>query len=138
MQKTWLPVVRAQISLHKKQNHEAIQLLEVVTPFEKGQLTENQSDSCMIPASLRGKANLNLPKGKEALVEFQKIEANPGIIGSCWSGPLAKLGERRAEAEMGLIGAAKGDYEKFLILWKDADPGIPILKQAKSEAAKLH
>jgi hypothetical protein len=138
MQKAWLPVVRAQLALHKKQNAEAIELLEVVAPYEKGQLTGNLSDSCMIPVYLRAEANLNSQKGSAALTEFQKIEANPGIIGNCWSGPLAKLGEARARASSGASGEAKAAYQQFFLLWKDADPGIPVLKQAKLEAGKLH
>lgn len=138
MQKAWLPVVRAQLALRKKQNDEALQQLGIVAPYEKGQLTGNLSDSCMIPVYLRAEAQLNSQKGAAALAEFQKIEANPGIIGNCWSGPLAKLGEARAQAATGSSAAAKDAYEKFFALWKEADPSIPILKQAKLEAAKLH
>lgn len=78
MQKAWLPVVKAQLALQKGQNADAVQALEVVEPYEKGQLTGNLSDSCMIPAYLRGEAQLNAHKGREAKVEFQKIPANPG------------------------------------------------------------
>jgi tetratricopeptide (TPR) repeat protein len=138
MQKAWLPVVRAQMALHKKQNAEAIEQLEVVAPYEKGQLTGNLSDSCMIPVYLRAEAELNIQKAGAALAEFQKIETSPGIIGSCWSGPLARLGEARARAANGSTAEARGAYEKFFVLWKDADPNIPVLKQAKLEAAKLH
>jgi tetratricopeptide (TPR) repeat protein len=138
MQKAWLPVVQAQSALHKKQNAEAIKLLEGVTPYEKGQLTGNVSDSCMLPAYLRGEAYLKMPSGSEALREYQKIDSSPGIIVNCWSGPLAKLGIARSQAIMGSTPAAKSSYHKFLALWKDADSDIPILKEAKAEAAKLH
>jgi len=138
MQKAWLPVVQAQTALHKKQNAQAITLLESVIPYEKGQLTGNLSDSCMIPAYLRGEAYLHTPSGSEALREYQKIDDSPGIIGNCWSGPLAKLGIARSQAAMGSTSAAKSSYQKFLTLWKDADADIPILKEAKSEAAELH
>jgi len=138
MQKAWLPVVQAQSALHKKQNAQAIALLEGVIPYEKGQLTGNLSDSCMIPAYLRGEAYLKTPSGSEALREYQKIESSPGIIGNCWSGPLAKLGIARAQAIMGSTSAAKSAYQKFLALWKDADSDTPILKEAKAESAKLH
>ena len=138
MQKAWLPVVQAQSALHKKQNAEAIKLLEGVTPYEKGQLTGIVSDSCMLPAYLRGEAYLKMPSGSEALREYQKIDSSPGIIVNCWSGPLAKLGIARSQAIMGSTPAAKSSYHKFLALWKDADSDIPILKEAKAEAAKLH
>ena len=60
IQKAWLPVVRAQTAMYQKKNSEAVQLLEVVAPYEMGQLTGNLSDSCMIPAYLRGEAFLGL------------------------------------------------------------------------------
>ncbi len=138
IQKAWLPVVRAQLAIRKKQNSSAVEFLEIVAPYEKGQLTGNLSDSCMIPAYLRGEAFLGLQKSREALVEFHKIQSYPGITGSCWSGPLSKLGAARAAAQAGSISEAKLNYQKFLELWKDADAGIPVYKEAKAEAAKLH
>jgi hypothetical protein len=92
----------------------------------------------MIPAYLRGEAFLGLQQGPHALGEFQKIEHNPGITGNCWSGPTAKLGEARAEAQSGFTAEAKAAYLKFFEVWKNADPDIPLLKQARAEAAKLH
>ncbi len=137
IQKAWLPVVRAQLAIRKKQYQAAVQLLEVVAPYEKGQLTGNLSDSCMIAAYLRGEAFMGLRKDREALGEFHKIQSYPGITGSCWSGPLAKLGAARAAALAGSPAEAKLNYQKFLQLWKDADSTLPLLKAAKSESAKL-
>jgi eukaryotic-like serine/threonine-protein kinase len=138
IQKAWLPVVRAQLAIRKKRHAEALQLLEIVAPYEKGQLTGNLSDSCMIPAYLRGEAFLGLQRSREALGEFHKIQSFPGITGSCWSGPLAKLGAARAAAQAGSTSEAKINYQKFLDLWKDADSSVPLLKDAKAEVSKLH
>ncbi len=138
IQKAWLPVVRAQTAIYQKKVAEAVQLLDVVTPYEKGQLTGNLSDSCMIPAYLRGEAFLGLQQGIRALREFQKIEQNPGIVGNCWSGALSKLGEARAKAQSGSSAEAKAAYLRFFDVWKNADPDIPVLKQARAEATKLH
>jgi tetratricopeptide (TPR) repeat protein len=138
IQKAWLPVVRAQIAMRKHQEAEAIHQLEIVLPYEKGQLTGNLSDSCMIPAYLRGEAQLSLQRGRQAAAEFQKIEANPGVIGNCWSGSLAKLEKARAQAAAGSRIDAKISYQQFFALWKEADSDIPILKLAKAEALKLH
>ena len=138
MQKAWLPVVRAQIAMQKHKEAEAIQQLEIVMPYEKGQLIGNLSNSCMIPAYLRGEAELSVRKARQAAMEFQKMEVNPGVIGNCWSGPLGKLEKARAQAAGGSLSEAKISYQQFFALWKDADPDIPILKQAKAEAAKLH
>lgn len=138
IQKAWLPVVHAQMDLRKKHYAEVVAGLESVTPYEKGQLTGNLSDSCMIPAYLRGEAELGARKGAAALVEFQKFSANAGVVGSCWSAPLAKLGEARARALTGPSASAKESYARFFQLWKEADADIPVLKQAKAEASRLH
>ncbi|HXX99541.1 MAG TPA: tetratricopeptide repeat protein [Candidatus Limnocylindrales bacterium] len=137
IQKAWLPVVRAQVAMHKRKDAEAIEQLESVLPYEKGQLTGNLSDSCMIPAYLRGEAELRTQRARQAALEFQKIEVNPGVIGNCWSGALAKLGKARSQAAAGSPAEARVSYQQFLSLWKNADPELPLLKQAKAEAAKL-
>jgi len=138
IQKAWLPVVQAQIKLRKKQYADALNSLEGVTPYEKGQLTGNLSDSCMIPAFLRGEAQLGAGNASQARAEFQKFSTDAGIVGSCWSAPLAKLGAARAEALSGSASQAKAAYAKFLKLWVGADTDIPALKQASAEAAKFH
>jgi predicted Zn-dependent protease len=138
IQKAWLPVVQAQIKLRKKQYADALNSLEGVTPYEKGQLTGNLSDSCMIPAFLRGEAHLGAGNVRQARADFQKFSTDAGIVGSCWSAPLAKLGAARAEAISGSASQAKAAYAKFLDLWKGADKDIPTLKQALAEAAKFH
>src|SRR6266436_1616526 len=138
IQKAWLPVVQAQMKLRKKQYADAIHSLEGVAPYEKGQLTGNLSDSCMIPAFLRGEAQLGAGNAREAMAEFQKFSTDAGIVGSCWSSPLAKLGTARAKAMSGSTSQAKEAYAKFLDLWKGADADIPALKQARAEAAKFH
>jgi len=137
IQKAWLPVVQAQMNLRKKRYAEVVSGLEGVTPYEKGQLTGNLSDSCMIPAYLRGEAQLDAGRSAAALVEFQKFSANAGVVGSCWSAPLGKLGIARALAESGSGPSAKKAYTEFLELWKDADADMPVLKQAKAEFARL-
>jgi tetratricopeptide (TPR) repeat protein len=138
IQKAWLPVVQAEMKLRKKQYADAISSLEGVTPYEKGQLTGNLSDSCMIPAFLRGEAELGAGNARQALAEFQKFSTDAGIVGSCWSAPLAKLGTARAEALSGSTIRAQEAYAKFLEQWKAADADIPALRQAKTEAAKFH
>jgi eukaryotic-like serine/threonine-protein kinase len=138
IQKAWQPVVQAQMKLRKKQYADAINSLEGVEPYEKGQLTGNLSDSCIIPAYLRGEAELGAGNASRALAEFQKFSTNVGIVGSCWSAPLAKLGTARAQAMSGSTSRAKEAYARFLDLWKGADTEIPTLKQAKAEAAKFH
>ena len=91
----------------------------------------------MLPTYLRGQAYLQLHQGKEAAAEFQKILDHPGVVVNQSTGALARLGLARAYAMQGETTKARAAYQDFLTLWKDADPDIPILIQAKAEYAKL-
>ena len=109
---------------------------------------------------LRGEAYLAAGQGNAAAAEFQKILDHSGIVWNCWTGALAHLGLARAyaleagntqvgtgaspvqagqrpAADPAALAKARTAYQDFLTLWKDADPDIPILKQAKAEYAKL-
>ncbi len=86
---------------------------------------------------IRGETYLAAHQGAEAAADFQLILDHPGIIGNFPIGALAHLGLARAYALQGDSAKAKVAYQDFLALWKDADPDIPILKQAKAEYAKL-
>ena len=96
---------------------------------------------------VRGEAYLAAGQGSSAAAEFQKILDHSGIVWNCWTGALAHLGvaqanalqaktSQRADADAARVRALAA-YKDFLTLWKDADPDIPILKQAKVEYAKL-
>ena len=89
------------------------------------------------PAYLRGQAYLLLRKGSEAAVEFQQVIDHRGVVLNCPLGSLARLGLARAYALQGDTAKARSCYGEFLSLWKEADPDIPILRQAKAESAKL-
>lgn len=87
---------------------------------------------------MRGLAYLQMKEGKKAATEFQKLFDNSGIVGRDPIGALAHLQMARAQKMMNNDLAAKQSYKEFLALWKDADPDIPILQQAKAEYARLH
>jgi hypothetical protein len=91
----------------------------------------------MFPAFVRGEAYLVAHKGNEAAAEFQKIRDHRGLVLNQPIGTLAHLGLGRAYVLQGDTAKARTAYQDFLTLWKDADPDIPILKQAKAENAKL-
>jgi hypothetical protein len=91
----------------------------------------------MYPAYLRGEAYLMMYAGREAAVEFQKIIDHPGIVLNFPIGALARLGLARAYALQGDTTKAQVAYLNFFNLWKNADPDLPILQQAKGEYAKL-
>jgi serine/threonine protein kinase/tetratricopeptide (TPR) repeat protein len=148
IQSLWLPGIRGQIALDRKDANAAIDALKPAQPpIEYGQFEFTVNLSCLYPTYIRGQAYLEAGEGKEAAVEFQKIVDHSGIVWNCWTGALAKLGVARANAleARGLTGAdadiarrrALAGYKEFLALWKDADPEVPILKEAKAEYAKL-
>jgi tetratricopeptide (TPR) repeat protein len=91
----------------------------------------------MIPVFVRGEAYLAARRGSEAAADFQKILDHRGLVLNQPIGALAHLGLGRAYALQGDIPKARVAYQDFLALWKDADPDIPVLQQAKAEYGKL-
>ena len=137
VQSAWVPTIRAQFNLVNQKPAQALELLEVVKPYERGQLIGNLSYACMIPAYLRGEAYLASRQGGPALAEFEKLSDNRGIVGNCWSGALGLLGKARAQAMAGSSNSARNSYQRFFELWKSADADLSILKAARAEFAKL-
>jgi tetratricopeptide (TPR) repeat protein len=135
----YLPTVRAFLALNHGDPAKAIELLQVAVPYELGQPRSTQTGffGALYPIYARGQAYLAARQGAEAAREFQKILDHPGIMVGDPIGVLAHLQLGRAYAMQGGTTKAKAAYQDFLTLWKDADPDIPILKQAKSEYAKL-
>jgi len=147
MQSLWLPAIKAQLALDRKNPAEAISDLQAATSIELGSVAFGNGNSCLYHTYIRGDAYLAAGQGIAAAAEFEKILDRSGIVLNCWTGSLARLGLARAyalEAQMAQgadsdAGRAKARaaYQDFLTLWKDADPDVPILKQAKAEYAKL-
>ena len=147
MQSLWLPAIQAQLALDRKNPASALNTLQASSPIELGSIPFVNNVSCLYPVYVRGEAYLAAGRGSAAAAEFQKILDHSGIVWNCWTGALAHLGVARANALQARTsqGAdadaarvrALAAYKDFLTLWKDADPDIPILKQAKTEYAKL-
>jgi hypothetical protein len=147
MQSLWLPASRAQVALDRKNPAAAIESLQTAIPIELGQILFVTNISCLYPTYIRGEAYLASGQGKPAAAEFQKILDHSGIVWNCWTGALAHLGLARANAlDSKSSQGADADaahtraltaYKDFFARWKEADPDIPILKQAKAEYAKL-
>ena len=129
----FLPTARAAIAMSQHDPAKAVAELEATTPYELGRV----GSVSLAPVFMRGQAYLLSGHGKEAESEFQKILDHPGIVGYSPLGALAHLGLARAYAFQGETAKARAAYQDFLTLWKDADPDIPILQQAKAEYAKL-
>jgi eukaryotic-like serine/threonine-protein kinase len=149
MQSPWLPAIQAQLALDKKNPAAALTALQAaVPPIELGEIGFVVNISYLYPTYIRGEAYLAAGRGNAAAAEFQKIIDHSGIVWNCWTGALAHLGVARANALQAKTsqGAdadaartrALAAYKDFLTLWKDADPDIPILKQARGEYAKLN
>ena len=136
VQRYWLPSIRAAIALDAKNAAVALELLKPAARYELGQCEPFQL-GMMYPVYLRGEAYLRARQGKEAAAEFQRIIDHRGIVLNFPLGALARLGLARAEALQGDPGKTRAAYQDFLTSWKDADPDIPNLKQAKVEHAKL-
>jgi predicted Zn-dependent protease len=135
IQRYWLPTIRAAVALGRKDPNRAIELLKVVSPVELSGPTNLAV--FMSPVYLRGKAYLMLHDGDRAAAEFQKFIIHRGLVWNFPWGALARLELARAYALQGDTAKTRTAYQDFFTLWKDADPDVPILKQAKAEYAKL-
>lgn len=137
-----------QLDPNRGDSADAVAALDrALPPSEYGQIIFVANLSCLYPTYIRGQAYFASGDGLAAAAEFQKIIDHNGIVWNCWTGALAHLGVARANALQSRTskGAdadaarvrALAAYKDFLTLWKDADPDIPILKEAKAEYAKL-
>ena len=161
----WLPTVEARVKLAEDNPAVALDRLQTVSsPLELGWANlPSPGGMPLYPVYTRGDAFLAAGQGSAAAGEFQKILGHPGIVINCPTGALAHLGLARAYAlEAGLsrhgenggpftslrasskpplqpdaLAKARAAYQDFLALWKDAEPDIPILKQAEAEYARL-
>ena len=132
----WLPSIQAAIQLNAKNTAGAVEILQRAAPYEFGEC-EPFLLGMVYPIYLRGQAYLLAHQGKAAAAEFQKIIDHPGVVLNFPLGALAHLGLARADALQGDATKARTAYQDFLVIWKDADPNIPILNEAKAEYAKL-
>ncbi len=131
VQRNFVPAIRAAIALRNGRPEDAIQALQPATPYEVSDL-----GFTFLPLYLHGMAFLALKSGEQASREFAEL------IGGCsafaeLTCSLAQLQLARAYALIGETAKAKSEYAGFFALWKDADPGIPILTRAKTAYAEL-
>ena len=131
----WLPTIHAAIEISKGNSSQAVTDLEPAAPYELGVAVT--SINYLYPAYVRGQAYLLAHNGAAAAAEFQKLLDHRGMVTNFVTGSLAHLQIGRADAMAGDTAKAKAAYQDFFTLWKDADPDLPILKQAKIEYAKL-
>jgi eukaryotic-like serine/threonine-protein kinase len=138
MQVNYLPTLRAKLALSHTNAQQALDYLRAAAPYELGlPALGNYNWPNLYAVYVRGEAYLTAHQGSEAAAEFQKILDHRGIVLNEPIGALAHLQLGRAYSLQGDTAKARVAYQDFLTLWKDADPDIPILKQAKAEYAKL-
>jgi eukaryotic-like serine/threonine-protein kinase len=130
VQRHWLPAIRAAVALQHNDPSRAIELLQTASDIEL-------HDAKLLPVFLRGEAYLMLHDGNRAATEFQKFIDHRGLVRNLPWGALARLGLARAYATQGNTPKARAAYQDFLTIWKDADPDLPILIEAKAEYAKF-
>ena len=134
----WLPAIRAAIEINRGNPARAVEILQVSVPYELGYPDPQvEVGKFLYPVYLRGQAYLLMHRGNEAATEYKKFLDHRSIVENCPLGVLAELGMARAFLIEGDKAIARSHYQKFLGLWNDADPDIPILVAAKAEYAKL-
>ena len=130
----YIPIVRALNDLQRNKPAEAIAALE---PARKYELGFGPRSLNFWPVYIRGQAFLRMQDGVKAAAEFQKILDHRGALAASELFPLSQLNLARAYALQGDTSKARTAYQDFFALWKDADPDIPVLRDAKAEYAKL-
>jgi tetratricopeptide (TPR) repeat protein len=133
----WLPVIRAAVQINRKDPRKAVEILQATVPYELGVAGPLPGIGALLyPVYLRGNAYLMLD-GRAAAAEFQKFVDNRAMVINSPLGVLAQLQLARAYTTQGDTAKARAAYQDFFDIWKEADPDIPILSQAKAEYAKL-
>jgi tetratricopeptide (TPR) repeat protein/predicted Ser/Thr protein kinase len=135
----YLPTLRALFALSQKAPLDAIERLQTALPYDLAMpgTAFFAKFGGLYPVYVRGRAYLEAGRAQEAAAEFQKVLDHRGIVLADPIGAVAHLQLGRASALAGNVRRAKTLYERFFALWKDADPDIPLLQQAKAEYAKL-
>jgi eukaryotic-like serine/threonine-protein kinase len=138
VQFNYLPAIQAQMELNHHDAADAVEVLEPAVPYELGLAGSANFMANLFPVYVRGEAYLAAGKGAQAAAEFQKILDSRGLVLDEPIGVLANLGLGRSCVLQGNAAKARAAYEEFLQLWKNADPDVPLLRQARAELQKLN
>jgi eukaryotic-like serine/threonine-protein kinase len=134
----WLPTIYASIEIQRGSPARAVELLQTTAEYELGSpLPQFEVGGTLYPVYVRGQAYLLLHQGTEAIREFRKFLDQRGVAVNCPLAALARLQLSRAYLLAGDSKKAQESYQEFFVLLKDADPDIPILKEAKAEYSRL-
>ena len=135
IQRRLIPTVRAAIRLGANDPAGAVATLQATSRYEYARSRSNFPD--LYPAYVRGMAYLRLSRPRQAVAEFQKLIDHPYFVGWGVTGALAYLQMGRAYRMAGDLDASRKSYERFLAIWKDADPDLPLFQDAKKEYVAL-
>jgi serine/threonine protein kinase/tetratricopeptide (TPR) repeat protein len=134
----WLPTIRASTELTRHHPDNALRVLQAASSCELGEPNPQvQIGGTLYPGYVRGQADLENGDAQQAVAEFQKLIDHRGVVQNFVLGALVHLQLGRAYLATGDTAKASVQYQEFLTLWKEADPDIPILNEAKAEYAKL-
>ncbi len=140
VQFSYLPVLRALEALNRGDSAKALELTQVAAPYDLAvpaiAFYTGSFIGALYPVYVRGLAYSGMGRHREAAAEFQKILDHPGIMLNDPMGPLARLQLARALSASGDRARAAAVYKDLLALWKNADPDLPVVQEAKAEAAK--
>ncbi|MGH9828914.1 MAG: hypothetical protein ACREDR_37315, partial [Blastocatellia bacterium] len=142
VQFSYLPVLRALEALNQDDPAKALEMTQASAPYDlavpgTAYFTGASFFGALYPVYVRGLAYSRMESHREAAAEFQKILDHPGIVLNDPIGPIARLQLARELGASGDRAKSAAVYKDLLALWKDADPDIPVFKQAKAEYAKL-
>jgi tetratricopeptide (TPR) repeat protein len=141
VQFSYLPTLRALEALNQGEAAKAVEMTQAAAPYDlavpRTALFSNAAFGALYPVYVRGLAYSRMGRHREAAVEFRKLLDHPGIVLNDPIGPMARLQPARALCAAGDRAKSAASYRDLLALWKDADPDIPVVQEAKTEAAKL-
>jgi predicted Zn-dependent protease len=126
----WLPTAAAALEIRKGNGAGAVKLLAPAAAYEPGA-------NSMWAVYMRGLAYLQMESGAAAAAEFRKIIDHRGVDLMSPLYPIAHIRLAEAYALMGNVASARKTYEEFFSLWKNADPDVPIFKEAKAKYEQL-
>jgi len=140
VQFSYLPALRALEALDQGNPAKALEMTQVAIPYDLAvpgtAFWDGSFFGSLYPVYVRGLAYSRMGRHREAAAEFQKILDHPGIMLNDPIGPMARLQLARALSASGDRGKSAAAYKDLLALWKDADPGIPVVQEAKAESAQ--